>query len=217
LTTSRAASAEMHLPAGPRARPVLVWRLGRPTMTLSSAPVGGGWQCLDWLANVEVERSYGRTDLEAHAADVASGLGLAGAGATLFTAADVTRCVRADDTEVAVDATVGITVPTWAAAPDGELTPWSPGTINIVVQLPVTLAPAAAVNAVVTATEAKAQALFESGVPGTGTASDAIVVCWPLDGAAEPFAGPRSLWGGRLARAVHRAVATGITGIGDRR
>jgi adenosylcobinamide amidohydrolase len=66
------------------------------------------------------------------------------------------------------------------------------------------------VNAVMTVTEAKAQALFEAGVPGTGTASDAVcIVCRP-DGAAEPFAGPRSRVGAPLARAVHTAVRRGV-------
>ena len=73
---------------------------------------------------------------------------------------------------------------------------------------PAPLGDAALVNAVVTATEAKTQALGEGGVPGTGTASDAIVVCCPT-GSTERYGGPRSLWGARLARAVHRAVAAG--------
>ena len=67
---------------------------------------------------------------------------------------------------------------------------------------------AALANALVTATEAKAQALFEAGVPGTGTASDAVAVCCP-PGGTEPYGGPRSTWGARLARAVHAAVEGG--------
>ena len=58
----------------------------------------------------------------------------------------------------------------------------------------------------VTATEAKAQALVEAGVPGTGTASDAVVVCCP-PGGTEPYGGPRSVWGARLARAGARRRA----------
>ena len=75
--------------------------------------------------------------------------------------------------------------------------------------VPAPLADAALVNAVVTATEAKAQALLEAGVPGTGTASDAIVVCCP-PGGTEAYGGPRSAWGARLARAVHGAVPPGV-------
>ena len=65
---------------------------------------------------------------------------------------------------------------------------------------------AKALNAVVTATEAKTQVLLEHGVPGTGTASDAVCVLFPPVGEEERFAGPRSVWGARVARAVHRAV-----------
>jgi adenosylcobinamide amidohydrolase len=78
-----------------------------------------------------------------------------------------------------------------------------------VVRVPVRLSEAALVNAVTTASEAKAQALFDAGVPATGTASDAICVVCPASGAAEPFAGPRSTWGARLARAVYAATSAG--------
>jgi adenosylcobinamide hydrolase len=196
-------------------RAVLAWRFDEPRAALSSAPVGGGAAALDWVVNIGVGASYERTDLGQHASEVAARLALHGTGAALLTAADVGRVVRAEDGEVVVDATVGVTKPTWAADADDAHGhrrdgTWGPGTINIVVQLPVALSPAAAVNAVMTATEAKAQALFEAGVPGTGTASDAVVITWPAMLPAEPFAGPRSPWGARLARAVHAAVDQGL-------
>lgn len=83
------------------------------------------------------------------------------------------------------------------------------GTINIVVRVPANLSGAALVNAVATATEAKVQALAELGVAGTGTATDAVCVLCATDGPVEPYGGPRSRWGSRLARAVHRAVLSG--------
>jgi adenosylcobinamide amidohydrolase len=86
----------------------------------------------------------------------------------------------------------------------------APGTINIVARLPVRLTDAALLNALTTATEAKSQALLTAGVPGTGTASDAITVACPASGPTQPFGGPRSTWGARLARAVHDAVRAGI-------
>lgn len=202
----------LHLPD---TRAVLAWRFPEPRLALSSAPVGGGSAGLDWLVNIGVTEGYARTDLAGHAGDVAARLALAGTGAALLTAADVRRVVDAEDGGVVVDATVGVTKPTWAADADDSFAVrgdagWVPGTINVVVQVPVALSPAAAVNAVVTATEAKAQALFEAGVPGTGTASDAVVVLWPPLVPAEPFAGPRSPWGARIARAVHTAVGHGL-------
>ena len=136
--------------------------------------------------------------------------GRSGAGAAMFTAVDLDRLVSADCDGVSVDATVGISHPTWAAGPAAvTAAPGGPGTINLVVQVPVALDPGAAVNAVMTATEAKAQALGDRGVPGTGTATDAVIVVWPGGGAAERFAGPRSQWGSRIGRAVYQAVWAG--------
>jgi adenosylcobinamide hydrolase len=70
----------------------------------------------------------------------------------------------------------------------------------------VRLSDAALLNALCTATEAKTQALLAARVAGTGTASDAVTVVCSATGPAEPFAGPRSPWGARLARAVYEAV-----------
>ena len=80
------------------------------------------------------------------------------------------------------------------------------GTINVVAFVPERLGPAALVNAVMTVTEAKSQALWEAGVIGTGMASDSCASRVRLDGPAHAFGGPRSRWGARLARAVHGAV-----------
>ena len=192
-------------------RHVLAWAFPEPVGAVSSAPVGGGVAAVSWVVNLGVPAGYARTDLGAHAAEVARRLGLGGTGAALFTAVDVRRVVRSEDGGVVVDATVGVTRPTWAADADGAHgPPWAPGTINLVVQVPVGLSPAAAVNATMTATEAKAQALLEAGVPGTGTASDALVVCWSPAVPTEAFGGPRSPWGARIARAVHGAVRQGL-------
>ncbi|MCG5212112.1 adenosylcobinamide amidohydrolase [Streptosporangium sp. KLBMP 9127] len=141
----------------------------------------------------------------------------AGAGVGMMTAAQVDRYVMADDGGVRVTATVGLRVPTWAAAPEGgvdpELAPerlaTAPGTINIMVAVPVAMTDAALVNAVMTVTEAKSQALIEAGFPCTGTASDAVCVAVHGHGPAELFGGPRSTWGARVARAVHQAVRRG--------
>lgn len=81
-----------------------------------------------------------------------------------------------------------------------------PGTVNIVVALPVALAPGAMVNAVATATEAKVQALLDAGFDASGTPTDAVCVAARESGEEVLFAGPRSEWGSCLARAVHAAT-----------
>jgi adenosylcobinamide amidohydrolase len=215
-----------------------VWRAGVGWRAVSSAMLGGGIGPLNWVLNAQVRGRYARTDPVVHLEELAASLGLDGPGVGMLTAASVDRTMRGEDGGVAVSATVGLRVPTWAAAPEGtadpELaplhldvpppapepgpvrpapprpkTPWRPGTVNIVVAVPVALSDAALVNAVVTATEAKTQALLEAGYPCTGTASDAICVAARTSGAQEPFAGPRSTWGARVARAVHAAVRAG--------
>ena len=40
------------------------------------------------------------------------------------------------------------------------------------------------------------------------TEPDAVCVVCPADGPAEPYGGPRSVWGARVARAVHAAMVT---------
>ncbi|AXH98074.1 hypothetical protein DV701_11620 [Ornithinimicrobium avium] len=244
------------LPTGPAHRGVLVWRPPTPPTALSSAAVGGGLTRPAWVVNVGVDKGFARTDLAAYVAELAASLGLEGEGCALLTAADVAQVQASRSGGVLAWATVGVTRPTWAVRPEGsgssegaepsevalhaggpdDRQPPPPGTINLVVSLPVPLSTSALVQAVGTATEAKAQALLEAGVPGTGTASDAVVVTCPGLAGRRPsapevgparsgegpalseegpegpvaFAGVRSPWGEHIARAVREAVAAGL-------
>jgi adenosylcobinamide hydrolase len=175
----------------------------------SSAPFGGGMGLRSWIANAEVPKAYDRTDIPEHANELKTELDLAGDGVVMLTAASVEKHTVTEDDGVVATATVGLTIPTWAAAPDGDGTEWKPGTVNVIAWVPARLSLSALVGAVATATEAKTQALVEAGVPGSGTASDAVAIACPAEGPVEPFAGVRSTWGARLARAVHAAVAAG--------
>ena len=195
-------------------RGLLAWRLPPGCAVLSSAPVGGG--AIDdarWLVNVGVASDFARQDLDEFVAEAAAAHGCEGSGVGFLTAADVSLAQRAEVEGVVVDATVGIGKPTWAADAEGGWNEYTPGTINIVVQLPVALSSAAAVNLVMTVTEAKSQAMFEADVPGTGTASDAVAIVSATTRRAtevEQFGGPRSEWGARVALAARQAVAAGI-------
>ena len=171
----------------------------------STASCGGGLGERHWLINAQVRHDYGRRDQDRHGAELAAAADLDGAGVVMLTAADVRGVRHADDGGVVVEATVGLTHPAWAADVDAEPAS-APGTINIVAIIPVRLTDAALLNALCTVTEAKTQALLADRVPGTGTPSDAVTIACPASGPAEQFAGPRSTWGARLARAVYRAV-----------
>ncbi|MEV0615807.1 adenosylcobinamide amidohydrolase [Nonomuraea sp. NPDC050404] len=188
----------------------LLWEFGPGWRMISSAMLGGGIGVREWVLNAQVVAGYSRMDPVDHLTSLGPG---AGAGVGMMTAASVDRYVRASDGGVEAYATVGLRVPTWAAAPEGhpdpELAPIRVGTINIVVAVPVAMTDAALVNTVMTVTEAKSQALAETGFAGTGTASDALCVAVPVTGEEELFGGPRSEWGARVARAVHTAVRRG--------
>lgn len=172
--------------------------------------LGGGIGERRWVVNAQVPTDYRRTDPSGHLAELARGAGCVGPGVGFLTAARVERFTTGTDGCVEAYATVGLQLPVWPAAQEAHERP-GPGTINIVVFTPVALSDAALVNAATTATEAKVQALVEHDVAGTGTASDAVCVVAPAHGAPEEFCGPRSRVGASLARAVHRAVAEGVT------
>jgi adenosylcobinamide amidohydrolase len=197
----------------------LVWRLPAPMRVASTAPVGGGIGVRAWVLNVQVPHGYARRDVGAHVDEVARTVGLGGAGVGMLTAAPVEDWTSAGDGDrdgLRVEATVGLSSPVWAAAPPDETrsegVPPRAGTINIVARIPVCHEDAALANLLCTVTEAKAQALADAAVPGTGTPSDAVTVLCPADGPAEPFGGPRSAYGAPLARAVYDALRAGIGG-----
>ncbi|MEK8142065.1 adenosylcobinamide amidohydrolase [Streptomyces sp. M10(2022)] len=178
----------------------------------SSAVLGGGIGARGWILNAQVPGGYPRLDPQLHLAQIAAAEALSGPGAGLMTAADVSAYTLASDAGVTATVTSGLGVRGWAAAPAEDTdAPVRPGTVNIVVVLPVALSDAALINAVATATEAKVQALLDAGLDCSGTPTDAVCIAAPDPGAeaGEPFAGPRSRWGSRLARAVHSAVLEG--------
>ena len=190
----------------------LVWRWDEPMLAISSSIVGGGIGGVSWVLNMTVDRDYSRLDPVAHIGEVAARLELEGRGIGLMTAVDVGGWVSAASDGAVVCTTVGVSRPVWAADPHRSAKPArvEPGTINLVAFVPARMSEAALVNTVATITEAKVQALAAHEVPGTGTASDAICVMCPMVGDEEPFGGPRSTWGARLAQAAFEAVTAGI-------
>lgn len=154
-------------------RPLLVWRAGPGWRMLSSGVLGGGLGERQWVVNAEVRPGYGRMDPDRHLAALAAAQGLDGTGVGLMTAASVDDYTWAEDGGVTAVVTTGLGVPTWAAAP-GLAAPYAPGTINILAVVPAAVSDAGLVNLATTATEAKVQALLDTGHDCSGTASDAI-------------------------------------------
>jgi adenosylcobinamide hydrolase len=189
----------------------LVWRWAQPMWAIASGPLGGGTGARRWVVNAQVPHDYARADPDNHLREIAAAFGLEGSGVGMLTAADVGALSSAEDGGIEVAATVGLGYPILAAAPPDDDAPDDDGagTINVVAILPRRVSDAALVNAVVTLTEAKTQALFDAGLHATGTASDAVCILCPTEGPAATFGGPRSYVGSRLARAVHAAVLDG--------
>jgi adenosylcobinamide amidohydrolase len=201
------------------ATPRAVWvRSERGLRVVSSALVGGELGFTHHVVNMRVPAGYGsarpRDDLIAFARE----LGIRGPFVGLMTAAPTEAAARAteeaDGITVTAIATVGLG--TAVSAGLGGPAEWRPSTINTLVLLDARLEVAAAVNGVITATEAKVAALTEAGVktaagaPATGTVTDAVVVAWTGRGVALPYLGPAAPGGCLLARAVRRAIAEGI-------
>jgi adenosylcobinamide amidohydrolase len=192
----------------------LLWRLPQSFRCASTAAIGGGISDCSWVINAQVANGYRRSDLDVHGAQIATALGVSGPGVVMLTAVNVINHHTVECDGAAVTATVGVSDPTWAAdphlGPQSVSTSTEPGTINVVVSLPQQIATAGLLNLIATVTEAKCQALADLAVPGTGTPSDAVTVLCPSSGDPEPFGGPRSLWGARVACATYDAIVAGL-------
>ncbi|MBI4013590.1 MAG: adenosylcobinamide amidohydrolase [Candidatus Rokubacteria bacterium] len=196
-----------------------VWVRGdTPLGVVSSALVGGNLRTARHIVNMHVAAGYRgerpAEDLEAFAGH----LGIREPFVGLMTAARTHEAAVASEADgdavVTAVVTVGLGSPVAAGvSPPG---PWRPSTINTIVLLDARLGPSAAVNAVITATEAKVGALTEAGVltpvgiRATGTVTDAVVVAWTGRGPRFDYLGPAAPGGWLVARAVRRAVAEGI-------
>ncbi|MEV4461296.1 adenosylcobinamide amidohydrolase [Microbispora sp. NPDC049633] len=217
----------------------LLWRFGPGWRMISSAMLGGGVGRREWVLNAQVAAGYSRMDPVEHldalgpggpgvgmmtAALVERYVAAADGGAEAVATVGLGVPTWAASPEGVPDPGVpyvpepareaaggGASEVARGAVGAGDAGPSvpRPGTINILVAVPVAFSDPALVNAVMTVTEAKTQALLEAGFPCTGTASDAVCVAVREEGPEEAFGGPRSMWGARIARAVHRAVLDG--------
>jgi iron complex transport system ATP-binding protein len=191
----------------------------RPLTVLSSAVVGGGLGSVREILNVHVDDKYDGERPEEDLAATAAELGITGPFVGLMTAA-YTEYARwavesAGDLSVAAVVSVGLsnTASAGVTPPFAPETP-APGTINIVLLVDGALTPAAMVNAVITATEAKTMTLAEwdvrtpEGEPASGTSTDTVVVACTGRGAELGYAGPATPVGWLAARAVRVAMTS---------
>jgi iron complex transport system ATP-binding protein len=123
-----------------------------------------------------------------------------------------TRIVTLRSVDITITAMITAGVGNALTAGVSELVPFIPGTINIVVLVDAHLAAAALVNAIITATEAKAATLSACSIISsvgdlaTGTSTDAVVIACTGRGPAMPYAGPGTEIGYLIARSVRECL-----------
>jgi adenosylcobinamide hydrolase len=190
----------------------------RPLTVLSSAVVGGGLATARSIVNLHVSKHCPWEDAGLRLDAFATHRALPAPWLGLLTAAWTEKAQVASESAAGITAlavvTVGLGNPVAAGLSARATTP--PGTINTVVIVDAILPPAALVNLVMTATEAKALVLAGAGLrcpdgeQATGTSTDAVVVAATGRGVRARFGGPISDAGWVVARAAHTALAAGV-------
>jgi adenosylcobinamide amidohydrolase len=213
------------------------WRVGARTLwvvpdqacrVLSWAPLGSGIRIARLLANHQV-KVEDREALRAPRAYLSRVVRAAGHDprrtVALMTGAEVARA------GYALAARDGVSVGAWCTAGfsnalragDRATVPSAhAGTVNLIVMVNRPLTPAAMVEAVQIATEARALAVLEAGIksvrsgaPATGTGTDCIAIATPVRATArgmraEPYCGKHTLVGELIGRAVFESCVQAI-------
>jgi adenosylcobinamide amidohydrolase len=185
---------------------------------LNSSILGGGFTRPKNLINVQVEKGYDGGNPSEDLVGFAKKAGLnVDDTIGMMTAAlvDDLSLQYEQDGNLTVAALVTSGVSNALAAGGKSNFSYSPrvGTINIVVLIDGNLSPAAMVNGVMTATEAKTLALMDlnvkdvfSGEPASGTSTDALIIAATGRGIMLPYAGTATQIGQMIGRTVREAV-----------
>lgn len=193
---------------------------------ISSAVYGGGMRRVERMINIYVDRFYRCDNPERDIAESLKQWGIpTDHTAGLLTAVQLRHASvqeeQSGDYSVLCCATAGVSN---AARAGSQRTTfradWTPGTINVMLAVDGRMTQAAMVNAVMTATEAKAAALHdlgvcdaENGLSATGTTTDAVVLGvsqrpeWAL---LHSYAGTATDLGGTVGRLVYAAVSESL-------
>jgi|GEM_PF-469505 iron complex transport system ATP-binding protein len=182
---------------------------------LSSALLGAGFTDFRSLFIYHVHKDYDHPEPWRHLQEIALTEQLTPPTIGLLTAASLerTQVITLGDGELQVGAvvTAGVSNATNAGlTPPARLTPAN--TINIVVLVNHALSQAAMVNAVITITEAKTDMLNRLGIKtpqgeiASGTSTDTVVIAHNGEGEPFPYAGPATVAGWLMAKAVRLAL-----------
>ena len=202
-----------------RQEKMVIASLGRPPQMLSWAVCGGGMA----IASDVVWAYFRNTDLPIGADPVAllrqrlERAGLPGA-VGMMTSRNLdhvhTAAVDVGGVQAEAVATVGLSNALRVGDPPGR---GSVGTINLLVRLSTPLSPAAMVEAISIATEARTAAVAAGGWPSrrsgriaTGTGTDCIAIAAPLEGTAQPWCGKHTAEGSAIGQTTFEVIDAGV-------
>ncbi|MCV4233182.1 adenosylcobinamide amidohydrolase [Virgibacillus sp. LDC1] len=199
--------------------------LPEPAAFISSAIYGGGFVRLDHIVNRYVDRHYDCSDpvndmfnfMGAHGYPAESTAGLMTAVNLKYASI---REERSEQVSILCCTTAGVGNAARAGSSRTTFAAYQPGTINIMLLIDGMMTPACMLNAVLTATEAKAAALYdlgvkdhETGAVATGTTTDAMVLGVSGNtayGVNHHYAGTATDLGGMIGRLVYESVTESI-------
>jgi adenosylcobinamide amidohydrolase len=196
----------------------------RPFYTLSSSLLGGGLQEKRYLLNVQVPHGYMSDDPWQDLARKVESFGLPlPETVAMMTAADVDQVVEGyaagEEFQLRVYVTAGVGNAARAGVKRKTYPGYRAGTINIIVALDARLSDAALVNALITATEAKAAALQDLGITdstgavATGTTTDSVILATtqnPHYTGVHQYAGLATELGNAIASCVYEALRASL-------
>ncbi|MGG4344323.1 adenosylcobinamide amidohydrolase [Paenibacillus lautus] len=193
--------------------------------SISSAISGGGFVSLDHIVNRYVDKHYDCSDpvndmsnfMAVHDYPAESTAGLMTAVKLKYASI---REERSEQASILCCTTAGVGNAACAGSSRTTFAAYQPGTINIMLLIDGMMTPACMVNAMLTATEAKAAALHdlgvkdhETGAVATGTTTDAMVLGVSGNtayGVNHHYAGTATDLGGMIGRLVYESVTESI-------
>jgi len=199
---------------------------------LSSAVLNGGWGRADHIINVKVAQNFHgeQTEFdppETSLRNTGRALGLSGRVVGMMTAASMDSfrqvTLKARHATVTALVTAGISNAKRAGEPAewqqiDDTTPKA-GTINIVAITNLQMSRAAMVEAIMMVTEAKTVAMAnlgvaspQTGLPATGTGTDAVAIAAGFNLPRVRYCGKHVLFGQMLAQATIQAITTSLDG-----
>lgn len=197
----------------------LIVQSDMPMLAISSSVMGGGVLMTRTILNMHVNKNYNCDNPADDLRAFAQKRGIAEPVQGFMTAVYLNKTQSVTLREGALTVTALVTAGVSNATSAGQSLPaaLTPGTINIILLLDANLTAAALVNAVILATEAKTASLYQhnvrtpDGLPATGTSTDAICVACTGRGETTDYAGPATVVGWLMARAVRQCIETALT------